>query len=42
MSDIRDKSLAEKGVARIEWALKEMPVLRGLSENISNFGGITP
>ena len=36
MSDIRDKSLAEKGVARIEWALKEMPVLRGLSENISN------
>lgn len=36
MSDIRDKSLAEKGVARIEWALKEMPVLRGLSENLSN------
>ncbi|MDB4522120.1 adenosylhomocysteinase [Gammaproteobacteria bacterium] len=36
MSDIRDKSLAEKGLARIEWALKEMPVLRGLSENISN------
>jgi len=36
MSDIRDKSLAEKGVARIEWAFKEMPVLRGLSENLSN------
>ncbi len=30
MSDIRDKTLAEKGVARIEWALKEMPVLRNM------------
>jgi len=30
MSDIRDKTLAEKGVARIEWAMKEMPVVRGL------------
>ena len=30
MSDIRDKTLAEKGVARIEWALKEMPVLRDM------------
>ena len=30
MSDIRDNSLAESGVARIEWALKEMPVLRDL------------
>jgi adenosylhomocysteinase len=30
MSDISDPSLANKGVSRIEWALKEMPVVRGL------------
>jgi len=30
MSDIRDISFTEQGVARTEWALKEMPVLRGL------------
>ena len=30
MSDIRDNSLADRGVARIEWALKEMPVLSDL------------
>jgi adenosylhomocysteinase len=35
MSDIRDKSLAEQGVARIEWALKEMPVLRGLLASLT-------
>jgi adenosylhomocysteinase len=29
-SDIRDPALAEHGVSRIEWALQEMPVLRGL------------
>ena len=30
MSDIRDNSLADQGIARIEWALKEMPVLSDL------------
>ena len=35
MSDISDKSLADKGVARIEWALKEMPVLRDLLLNLA-------
>lgn len=30
MSDIKDRSLSAKGVARIEWALKEMPVIRKL------------
>ena len=30
MSDISDRSLAEVGVKRIDWALKEMPVMRGL------------
>ncbi|MBE9504019.1 MAG: adenosylhomocysteinase, partial [Proteobacteria bacterium] len=29
-SDIKDVSLADKGQARIEWALNEMPVIRGL------------
>ena len=28
--DIKDQTLADKGLQRIEWALKEMPVLRGL------------
>ena len=30
MSDIYDSGLARAGVDRIEWALKEMPVVRGL------------
>lgn len=30
MSDISDRSLAEVGVKRIDWALKEMPVMRSL------------
>ncbi len=30
MSDISDRSLADTGVKRIEWALKEMPVMRHL------------
>jgi adenosylhomocysteinase len=29
-TEIRDPGLAERGVSRIEWALQEMPVLRGL------------
>lgn len=36
MSDIKDASLAAKGEARIEWALKEMPVLRGLMQRFVN------
>ena len=31
-SDVKDLSLADQGLARIEWALHEMPVLRGLIE----------
>lgn len=31
-SDGKDLSLAEQGLARIEWALHETPVLRGLIE----------
>ncbi len=31
-SDIKDLSLAEAGLARIEWAYQEMPVLRELGE----------
>ena len=34
MSDIKDVALAEKGESRIEWALKEMPVLRQLMEQM--------
>ncbi len=30
--DIRDPSLAEEGVRRIEWAEREMPVIRGIRE----------
>jgi adenosylhomocysteinase len=30
--DIRDASLADTGLARIEWAYHEMPVLRGLAD----------
>jgi len=33
--DIKDISLAEKGVRRIEWALQEMPVLRELTTYFS-------
>jgi adenosylhomocysteinase len=32
MSDISDRSLAEAGVKRIDWALKEMPVMRSLMD----------
>jgi adenosylhomocysteinase len=28
--DIKDRTLVEQGIQRIQWALKEMPVLRGL------------
>ena len=30
--DIRDPSLAEEGVRRIEWAEREMPVMRTIRE----------
>lgn len=33
--DIKDLSLADKGHARIEWALQEMPVLQGLLERFT-------
>ncbi len=36
MSDIKDVSLANQGVSRIEWALKEMPVIRGLMQRIQS------
>ncbi len=36
MSDITDSTLAEQGTARIEWALSEMPVLRGLMESLTD------
>jgi adenosylhomocysteinase len=36
MSDIKDLTLAEKGEARINWALKEMPVLQGLVQRFEN------
>lgn len=36
MSDIKDKSLADKGASRIEWALKEMPVIRGLMQRFEH------
>ena len=32
MSDISDRSLAEVGVKRIDWALQEMPVMRSLMD----------
>jgi len=35
MSDIRDPGLAAQGEQRIEWALKEMPVLRGLMARLA-------
>ncbi|MCF6148727.1 MAG: adenosylhomocysteinase [Candidatus Kuenenia sp.] len=34
-SDIKDISLSDKGQARIEWALNEMPVIRNLMERFS-------
>ncbi len=34
-SDIKDISLSDKGQARIEWALNEMPVIRGLMERFA-------
>jgi len=34
MSDIKDSSLADQGVARIEWARKEMPVLDELMRRL--------
>lgn len=36
MSDIKDLSLATQGELRIEWALKEMPVIRGLMQRLAN------
>lgn len=36
MSDIKDLSLAGQGESRIEWALKEMPVLRGLMQGLAD------
>ncbi len=35
MSDIKDSSLANQGEARIEWALREMPVIRGLMQRVA-------
>ena len=43
MSDIKDLSLANAGEQRIEWALKEMPVVRGLMQRLAKerpLGGI--
>ncbi len=33
--DIRDPSLAEEGVRRIEWAEREMPVMRNIRERFA-------
>jgi adenosylhomocysteinase len=30
--DIKDMNLAKKGALRIEWAAKEMPVLKSINE----------
>jgi adenosylhomocysteinase len=35
MSDIKDPSLAQRGQSRIDWALTEMPVIRGLMQGLS-------
>ena len=35
MSDIKDPSLAGAGQGRIEWALQEMPVIRGLMQELA-------
>jgi adenosylhomocysteinase len=37
--DIKDRTLAEQGIQRIQWALKEMPVLSGLD---SRFRTVRP
>lgn len=34
MFDIKDSSLTETGVARINWALQEMPVIRDLMQDL--------
>lgn len=36
MSDIKDPSLATAGASRIEWALREMPVLHGLMQSLAD------
>ncbi|MBT8135347.1 MAG: adenosylhomocysteinase, partial [Gammaproteobacteria bacterium] len=36
MSDISDRSLADAGVKRIDWALQEMPVMRSLMERYAD------
>ena len=33
--DVKDRTLAAKGVLRIEWAEKEMPVLRSIRERFA-------
>ncbi|MGD8783089.1 MAG: adenosylhomocysteinase [Thioalkalispiraceae bacterium] len=35
MSDIKDNKLATQGKDRIDWALKEMPVIKGLLESLT-------
>jgi adenosylhomocysteinase len=36
MTHIKDRSLASQGEARIEWALKEMPVLQQLMQKLAS------
>ena len=36
MSDIKDISLADQGGLRIDWALKEMPVIQGLMRDLTH------
>jgi adenosylhomocysteinase len=36
VTDIKDPALADQGEARINWALKEMPVLRGLMQRLKS------
>jgi adenosylhomocysteinase len=33
--DVKDRSLAEKGKLRIEWAAKSMPVLKSIQERFA-------
>ncbi len=35
MGEIKDPSLAQEGQRRIEWAAREMPVLRLIRERVS-------
>jgi len=35
MSDIKNSSLADQGELRIEWALKEMPVINNLMKQLT-------